>query len=218
MVSVGRGDGYLDRSKWLTKMTHTQRLYFSLFALPFFSVMSLLPIKKSDSATDHSQVIHDHFACYPEAKFDIYNSDIHGHLEKVEEVSFSDPACDPPVIDFIWASGTDCHGAATGAIVLDVSGGTPFSAPSGCEYIFDWDWDGTQGVNDDFPNPLCPTNDQQSPNNLYAGTYYLTITDAAGCSVETIIVIDEPSGEAINISSLTNIDLDCYGNTSEVID
>lgn len=199
-------------------MTHTQRLYFSLFALPFFSVMSLLPIKKSDSATDHSQVIHDHFACYPEAKFDIYNSDIHGHLEKVEEVSFSDPACDPPVIDFIWASGTDCHGAATGAIVLDVSGGTPFSAPSGCEYIFDWDWDGTQGVNDDFPNPLCPTNDQQSPNNLYAGTYYLTITDAAGCSVETIIVIDEPSGEAINISSLTNIDLDCYGNTSEVID
>ncbi|PHI20795.1 hypothetical protein CEQ90_05380 [Lewinellaceae bacterium SD302] len=64
-----------------------------------------------------------------------------------------------------------CNGDSTGAILLDVNG-TPAS------YTYTWNIPGLSGSN---------------PTDLEAGTYLVTITDAAGCFTDTSFVLTEPA-------------------------
>lgn len=74
-----------------------------------------------------------------------------------------------------------CHGENTGSIISAIAGGTPPYA---------WEWIGPQGYASTDENPV----------NLYAGEYCLTLTDAAGCTVQECITLTEPAGVGIAIT------------------
>ncbi|MBK8877093.1 MAG: HYR domain-containing protein [Haliscomenobacter sp.] len=82
-----------------------------------------------------------------------------------------------------------CSGGNTGAASVNASGGTP-------GYTYLW------------------SNGQTTPaaNNLSAGAYTVTVTDAAGCSKVATAVITNPAGLAVNISSFTNVS--CQGGSN----
>ncbi|WP_426430274.1 gliding motility-associated C-terminal domain-containing protein [Winogradskyella sp. HB-48] len=77
-----------------------------------------------------------------------------------------------------------CHGEATGAIDLTISGGT---AP----YSVLWD---NGSTNEDI-------------NGLLAGTYNVTITDANGCTTTNQATINQPSNAlTASVSNIVNVD------------
>jgi carbon monoxide dehydrogenase subunit G len=76
-----------------------------------------------------------------------------------------------------------CNGASTGSIDLAVSGGTgPFT--------YDWSNDGAE----------TPDNDPQDLNNLAAGTYTVTVTDANNCTATTSATITQPTAIALSVT------------------
>ncbi|MBL4593152.1 MAG: gliding motility-associated C-terminal domain-containing protein, partial [Flavobacteriales bacterium] len=81
-----------------------------------------------------------------------------------------------------------CNGGNDGFSSVNVVGGTgPFN--------FDWDLGGT----------TVSTN--QAANNLIAGSYLVTVTDANGCTDQINIIITEPNPLAVNA---TPTDADCF--------
>lgn len=89
----------------------------------------------------------------------------------------------------ITARNVGCFGTATGSIDLIPTGGT---AP----YTFKWD-----------DNDNITTEDR---DNLPAGTYSVTVTDAKGCEVTKIITITQPSAE-LDIEVVSVINPSVYG-------
>ena len=84
-----------------------------------------------------------------------------------------------------------CHGAANGTATLTAGGGT---AP----YTFLWsNFEATQNV-----------------SGLSAGTYYVIITDANGCTKRDSVVITEPVAIVLGISST---DVTCNGGTNGTV-
>ncbi|RPD39472.1 gliding motility-associated C-terminal domain-containing protein [Chitinophaga barathri] len=82
-----------------------------------------------------------------------------------------------------------CNGAATGAATVTVTGGT-------LPYTYSWSPSGGTGAR---------------ANNLTAGTYTCTITDANGCQITATVTITEPP--AITFTT-TQTDVDCNGNNT----
>ncbi len=72
-----------------------------------------------------------------------------------------------------------CNGESTGSIDLTVSGGT-----TGYSYV----WAGLSG-------------NGAAQNNLAAGTYTATITDANSCTATTSVTLTEPSAIALNLTA-----------------
>ncbi|WP_431157951.1 Ig-like domain-containing protein, partial [Winogradskyella poriferorum] len=103
---------------------------------------------------------------------------------------------EPAILDSSISSTTDvlCFGEATGAIDLEVSGGT---AP----YTYSWN----NGSSD------------EDLTNLTAGDYTVTITDANGCITNNQVTINEPSsGLTGNINTVVNAE--CFGEATGSID
>ncbi|MBI4646926.1 MAG: gliding motility-associated C-terminal domain-containing protein [Bacteroidia bacterium] len=101
----------------------------------------------------------------------------------------------PPqlLIDSISTTDVGCYGGTTGMIDLSVSGGT-------MPFIYNW----------------SNIYNSQDLNNIPAGTYYITVTDANNCSVIDSAVVNQPiSALTANLSG-TNIL--CYGNPTGAID
>lgn len=85
-----------------------------------------------------------------------------------------------------------CFGENTGSITVNPNGGTtPFSA------LYTWN-----------PN-VSATN---TANNLAAGTYRVTATDASGCQNDTTFIITQPSDTMTFGTSVVN-DVDCKGGS-----
>ncbi|MCX6271876.1 MAG: T9SS type A sorting domain-containing protein [Bacteroidetes bacterium] len=80
-----------------------------------------------------------------------------------------------------------CPGGNDGSITSTISGGTP-------PFVFSWN-DGTDTLQRD---------------NLTAGTYFLTVTDSLGCSLEVDFTVFQPDPFAFN-ENVTNIS--CNGRT-----
>jgi uncharacterized repeat protein (TIGR01451 family) len=94
-------------------------------------------------------------------------------------LSFTAPACIDPCEDsdlIITLSTTDatCFGLSDGCISVEVTGGTP-------PYLYQWDVGGTI-INTDLSD-FC---------DLTAGDYFLTVTDANGCTESIDVIISEP--------------------------
>ncbi len=68
-----------------------------------------------------------------------------------------------------------CNGASTGALNLTVTDGTP-------PYTYDWSNDGAE----------VPDNDSQDLSSLVAGTYTVTVTDAANVTATMSATITQP--------------------------
>ncbi|MGM0649199.1 MAG: gliding motility-associated C-terminal domain-containing protein [Bacteroidota bacterium] len=90
-------------------------------------------------------------------------------------VSLSQP---PPLEVELTGNDIQCHGASTGNIYSDVSGGAP-------DYTYDWSNGSTN------PNPA----------NLPANDYMLTVTDAQGCESFGEITLSQPSPIEIELTS-----------------
>ncbi len=94
---------------------------------------------------------------------------------------------EPDAIDISISGITDvkCFNDNSGIITVEVSGGTPFNNG---EYLYNWsNGDTTQNI-----------------SNLYAGNYFLTVTDRNGCQIRTPdITITEPG--QLSITEITRI-------------
>ena len=90
----------------------------------------------------------------------------------------------------------DCNGAATGAIDLTATGGTPFAPPPDYTYS----WSGGLGTVED-------------PTNVAAGTYTVTVTDDNGCTSTLSVTIEEPDSLELSASF---VPLMCYGDTTTI--
>jgi gliding motility-associated-like protein len=89
-------------------------------------------------------------------------------------------------LNLIAKGNVTCYGACDGYAQVGVTGGT---AP----YTYMWAPTGTAG---------------SSVNNLCAGTYTATVTDANGCSATTTVLIIQPNQL---IATITNTNVTCYG-------
>tara|TARA_B110000211_G_scaffold58186_1_gene65021 strand:+ start:262 stop:7914 length:7653 start_codon:yes stop_codon:yes gene_type:complete len=104
-------------------------------------------------------------------------------------------------------NGVSCWGDSTGSIILDPSGGA-----GGYSYA----WDTTVSL-----PPLASLGDtlgsiNDTVINLLAGTYTVTITDAAGCEITRAIIVTQPDQLQNNF---TIIDVKCNGgNTGQILE
>ena len=89
-------------------------------------------------------------------------------------------------------------GLSDGSIIINISGGTnPYT----------YYWSG--------PNSFTSTS--QNIQNLVAGTYNLTITDANGCTESYAIIVSPGQLTSLLVSANTS-DIDCFGNNNGFID
>lgn len=99
---------------------------------------------------------------------------------------------EPPALDLEGeVTNVACNGDASGSIVVTASGGTP-------GYTYAWA-DGASG---------------RIRNNLAAGSYTVTVTDAVGCDLVAAYTVTEPS--AIMLSGVVT-NLDCFGDSDGAI-
>lgn len=100
---------------------------------------------------------------------------------------------EPPllVVSLVNQTNVLCYGASTGAITVNVIGGTP-----GSGYNFLWSG----------PNSYASTN--QNLNGIPAGIYDLTVTDANGCVKNLSVTITQSTEILI---AYTTTPITCYG-------
>jgi gliding motility-associated-like protein len=89
-------------------------------------------------------------------------------------------------MNLVTSGNVTCFGACDGFAQVAVTGG---SAP----FSFNWMPGGTAGA---------------SVNNLCAGTYTVTVTDANGCSAVTNVLITQPNAL---VATITNTNVTCFG-------
>jgi gliding motility-associated-like protein len=101
----------------------------------------------------------------------------------------------PPIHTSHTSVNVLCHGDNTGSAVLTVTGGTP---------AYQYAWSPNVGTG---PTII----------NLYAGTYYVTVLDDAGCTALDTVSITEPdSALIISVVNVTNVT--CYNGSNGTID
>ena len=112
---------------------------------------------------------------------------------------------EPPllVVSLVSQTNVDCYGFATGAIVINTSGGTPIQTTSGV-FGYSYAWTSTNGF----------TSSNQNISNLLAGTYNLTVTDNLGCSTNLSVTITQSTEIIINSVTTPII---CYGDNNATI-
>lgn len=102
----------------------------------------------------------------------------------------------PPLLVVSLTSQTNvlCFGAATGAINVSVSGGTP--NPTTSDYTYSW------------VGPNGFTSNNQNLTALFAGVYDLAVTDYLGCVKNLSVTITQSTAIVINY---TTTPITCYG-------
>lgn len=98
----------------------------------------------------------------------------------------------PIEIDSLVTS-VGCFGESTGSISISATGG---------EGGFEFSWSGPDGF----------VSDNNSIENLLAGTYILTLTDAGGCIQVTDYLVSQP--ESGVVSNISEVDTVCFGLTN----
>ncbi|KIC89526.1 SprB repeat-containing protein, partial [Flavihumibacter solisilvae] len=88
------------------------------------------------------------------------------------------------------ANNADCFGTATGSATVNVSGGT---AP----YTYSWN--------------TLPVQTGATATGLTAGTYTVTVTDAAGCITTATVTITEPP---VLAATTVGNNVDCFGTAT----
>jgi gliding motility-associated-like protein len=112
---------------------------------------------------------------------------------------------EPSVLDVSLASQTNvlCYGQASGAIAVNVTGGTPFEKTPGV-FSYNYMWLGPNGF----------TSSNQNLSNLAEGKYDLVVTDFLGCS-KTLSVTVTQSTEIVD--NITTTPITCYNANNATI-
>ena len=97
-----------------------------------------------------------------------------------------------------------CFGDATGAISIDVTGGTQIEVSPGV-FDYTYSWSGPAGF----------TSTSKNITNIIAGTYTVAVTDNLGCTTASDIVVNESTEININF---TKKDVSCYGEADGALD
>ena len=108
--------------------------------------------------------------------------------------TITQPSAPVTVSSAVVNSNVTCNGSNEGSITVAGIGGTPFTTGTG--YTYNW------SANANGQTTATVT-------NLTAGTYCVTITDSLGCSVDTCILITEPTAVDADVNVFTNIS--CFG-------
>lgn len=114
-------------------------------------------------------------------------TDANGCIDKTATYKINQPA--PIAVNIISKTDVLCFGDSTGAVIIDVKGGTP-----DYKYV----WKGDNGF----------SSDKKDIAGLKAGAYSLTVVDANGCNSNFSVVIKQPEELEIT-ASVTPIS--CYG-------
>lgn len=116
--------------------------------------------------------------------YDVFVQDANGCISSAT-VTITEPS---PIALSPTITNVDCHGSATGAILVSAAGGS-----------------GTLAFSNNGGNTFQSNN---TFSNQLAGTYNLVVRDAAGCSNSAMVTITEPT--AINaVASILNVT--CHG-------
>lgn len=140
----------------------TQPYFYSWFGLPI----------------DHPDSISDQITNVPAGTYQVIVTDANGCTESSSNSLVNDTSnytiSQPSAPLSVLENTVDviCRGGSTGSIVLNVSGGT---APSGA---YSYLWGGGQTT--------------QSINNISAGIFNYTVTDAKGCTFSDTVEIQQP--------------------------
>lgn len=104
---------------------------------------------------------------------------------------------EPPVLALALLNQTNvlCFGAATGAINVEVTGGTP---------NYNFAWTGPDGF----------TSATQNLSGILAGDYNLVVTDNSGCTQMLSVTITQPTDIVI---TATTTEITCYGGNNASI-
>ncbi|MDB0039732.1 PKD domain-containing protein [Polaribacter sp.] len=113
---------------------------------------------------------------------------------------------EPDIIVINTVSKNDilCFGDATGAIEINITGGTPTEVSPGT-FEYGYSWTGPNGF----------TSNAQNISSLLAGTYTIEVTDELGCIERTDIELTQPTAIEIDY---TKTDVTCYGEADGSID
>ncbi|MBK9336262.1 MAG: gliding motility-associated C-terminal domain-containing protein [Lewinellaceae bacterium] len=102
---------------------------------------------------------------------------------------------------------SSCPGIADGTITAVASGGTP--GVIGSEYIFQWEY-APNPPNPIFTDDSCLGNPCVLTGKL-PGVYFVTITDANGCTYVHPVEIELPSAREFKIDTIGVVDPTCFG-------
>ncbi len=102
----------------------------------------------------------------------------------------------PPIAIAFTKTNLGCNGLNNGSINITASGGTPFV--TGNQYTYSW------------TGPNSFTSTSEDLNNLAAGNYTVTVTDANNCTKEQEITISEPT--PVVGSDVSTTPLSCTGS------
>lgn len=128
-------------------------------------------------------------------------SDVNNCGPKILSFTITEPK--PLKIDLISKTDVLCFGDSTGAISVSVQGGTKIEFTPG---VFDYKyaWTGPKGF----------TSTSQNLEHLFAGTYYLKVTDKQGCELTFSVTVTQQSEIIIKA---TTSPITCYGANNATI-
>ncbi|MCX2682167.1 SprB repeat-containing protein, partial [Galbibacter sp. EGI 63066] len=151
----------------------------------------------------------------PAGSYTLYVQDANGceeqlgdGTEKTITITIEEPT---EAVDITLASLQDAtaNGFTNGEIAVDISGGTPFGDGS---YTLEWT-DGTGAVLTSVSNQATASGYRTTLNNIGAGDYTLTVTDAnfnsatqsGGCTVAGIYTVEEPPALTLAVQETNSI-------------
>ena len=112
-----------------------------------------------------------------------------GEITQIFEINQPDPI----EISLENAVNILCYGENTGEISIAVSGGTPEQISSDLVQ-YNYSWIGPNGF----------LSSSQNIQNLYAGTYFVTVTDSLGCEENFELELTQPNDLIIEYSTTNN--------------
>ncbi|NJN77504.1 MAG: hypothetical protein HC803_03550 [Saprospiraceae bacterium] len=120
----------------------------------------------------------------PIGTYKVIVSDVNGCLDSIS-TTVNQPT---PLTTAITAThDASCFGFNDGSATVAISGGTP-------NYTYNWS--------------TIPAQDSSTAINLTAGTYYVTATDANGCTILDTAIINQPTEITM---TFTTIQVTCFG-------
>jgi len=115
-------------------------------------------------------------------------TDAQGCTLEVTDIVVTEPD-DPVTAEISQYMNPDCHGSATGSATVTATGGTP-------PYEYLWSNGDTSAT----------------ATGLSAGTYFVTVTDANGCSTKVSVLLNDP--EPIVASIANKVHVTCFGQNN----
>ena len=151
----------------------------------------------------------------PAGSYTLYVHDANGceeqlgdGTEKTITIAIEEPT-EAVALDLASLQNATANGFTDGSISVDISGGTPFGDGS---YTFEWT-DGSGAVGNSFTSQNVATGYRTTLNDIGAGDYTLTVTDAnfnsatqtGGCTVIGTYTIDEPPALDLTVQETGSI-------------